>query len=79
MRTTVTLDEDVYEAVVRMSRLSGERFGKVLSDLARQALKPPAPPPRKKGQRFPTFDVPPGAPMMSAEKIQRFLDEEGPI
>ena len=77
MRTTVTLDQDIYEAVTRMSQLSGERFGKILSDLARQALKPPAPPKKKKGQRFPTFYSPPGTPMMSAEKIQQIIDDEG--
>ena len=76
MRTTVTLDQDVYEKVLRMSRMSGERMGKVLSDLARKGMQPPAAPHRNKSHRFPIFDVPPGTPMMSAEKIQQIIDDE---
>jgi predicted CopG family antitoxin len=50
MRTTVTLDEDVYEAAMQMAQVSGERFGKVLSELAGRGLNPPvvAATPRKK-------------------------------
>lgn len=33
VRTTVTLDDDVYEAAMHLSRSSGERLGKVLSAL----------------------------------------------
>ena len=76
MRTTVTLDQDVYEAAMHLSRVSGERLGKVLSNLARTALKTPAPPPRKNGRRFPVFDVPPGAAIIPASRIQRLLDED---
>ena len=76
MRTTVTLDQDVYEAAMHLSRVSGERLGKVLSDLARTALKTPAPPDRKRGRRFPVFDVPPDAPVIPASRIQRLIDED---
>lgn len=37
VRTTVTLDDDVYEAAMHLSLTSGERLGKVLSMLARRA------------------------------------------
>jgi hypothetical protein len=76
VRTTVTLDQDVYEAAMHLSRVSGERLGKVLSDLARTALKTPAAPSRRKGRRLPVFDVPPGAPVIPASRIQRLIDEE---
>jgi hypothetical protein len=76
VRTTVTLDQDVYEAAMHLSRVSGERLGKVISGLARAALKAPAPPRRKKGRRFPTFDVPADAPVISAARIQRALDHD---
>jgi Arc/MetJ family transcription regulator len=46
MRTTVTLDDDVYEAAMRLARASGERLGKVLSMLARRGLKPGTAPAR---------------------------------
>jgi hypothetical protein len=75
MRTTVTLDQDVYEAAAHMARVSGERLGKVLSELARRGLQPP--PRRKTSKRFPTFDVPPGAPVIPASRVQRVIDEEG--
>ena len=34
MRTTVTLDSDVYQAAMHVSRMTGKRLGKVLSELA---------------------------------------------
>lgn len=76
MRTTVTLDADVHEAVQHLSQVSGKRYGKVLSELARRGLNPPETAPKRKG-RFCTFPVPPGTPRMSMRKVQEFLDEEG--
>ena len=40
MRTTVNLDDDVYQAVSSLSQSSGLSLGKVLSKVARQGLKP---------------------------------------
>jgi hypothetical protein len=76
MRTTVTLDDDVYEAALHLSRASGERLGSVLSTLARRGLSGSAPSPKRSKRRFPTFDVPPGAPIIPASRIQRYIDEE---
>jgi hypothetical protein len=75
MRTTVTLDDDVYEAVLHLSRTSGKRLGEVLSSLARRSLTPPAP--KKESKRLPTFSVPDGAPVIPASRIQRVIDGEG--
>jgi hypothetical protein len=77
VRTTVTLDDDVYEAALHLSRVSGEGLGKTLSTLVRRALTPPAAPKKRKSQRFPTFDVPPNAPVIPASRIQRVIDEDG--
>lgn len=80
MRTTVTLDQDVYEAVMHLSRASGKRLGKVLSELARRGIKlqPPTPKRRKRGEwQWPSFAVPPHAPVIPASRIERYLDEEG--
>ncbi len=77
MRTTVTLDDDVYDAAAHLSRASGERLGKVLSMLARRGLKPGDPPARRSTRRFPVFDVPADAPVIPASRIQRVIDEEG--
>jgi Arc/MetJ family transcription regulator len=77
MRTTVTLDDDIYEAALHLSRTSGQRLGKVLSDLVRRAIAPVQHSKKKSSRRFPTFDVPRGAPIIPASRIQKFLDEEG--
>lgn len=75
MRTTLTLDNDVYEAVVTLSRASGKTVGKVLSELARLGLAPRASRPGK-GASLPTFDVAPSAPPLSLEAIRRAWEED---
>lgn len=79
MRTTVTLDDDVYEAAVHLSRAAGERLGKTLSTLVRRGLKAQSPSLKKGARRFPVFDLPPGAPIIPASRIQWIIDEEGPF
>jgi hypothetical protein len=76
MRTTITLDEDIYDAAQHLSRVSGDRLGKVISKLARRGLERKRPPARKGARRFPTFEIPAGAPIISASRIERVLDEE---
>jgi hypothetical protein len=77
MRTTVTLDDDVYHAAAHLSRASGERLGKVLSSLARRGLAPATAPSKRSSHRFPAFDVPAGAPVIPASRVQRVIDEDG--
>jgi len=77
MRTTVSLDQDVYEAALHLARVSGRRLGKVLSELARRGLARQAPPARGRRGRFPTFQVPANAPLIPASRVQGFVDEEG--
>jgi hypothetical protein len=76
MRTTVTLDEDIYEAAVCLSQLSGERLGKVLSRMARCGLQQKNTPRRRGRRRFPTFDISSGAPVIPACRIKRVMDNE---
>jgi hypothetical protein len=77
MRTTIMVDDDVFEAASQISRTSGQRIGKVLSDLARRGLNPVAEVQVVKTGRFPAFSVAPGTKMMDADLAQRVLDEEG--
>ncbi len=77
VRTTVTLDDDVYEAALHMSRTSGERFGKVLSAMARRGFSHSERPTSNKGRRFATFEISPGTPVILLSRIRRFLEEEG--
>ena len=78
MRTTVTIDDDVYEAARSQARATGQRLGRVLSDMARQALQP-APRQRrsKRVRRFAGFEVPAGTPLIPASRIQEALDDDG--
>ncbi len=39
MRTTVTLDDDVFEAAQALMRSSGRTLGQILSQLARRGLR----------------------------------------
>ena len=77
MRTTVTLDQDVYEAAMHLSRTTGRRLGKVISELARKGLRNPAAVKKPGKSRFPVFDVPSNAPIIPASRIQEAIDEEG--
>jgi hypothetical protein len=78
MRTTVTLDDDVYEAAHALARATGRRLGRVLSEMARQALEPTAPASRRgKKARFAHFAVPPGTKPIPASRIQKAIDEDG--
>ena len=75
MRTTVKLDDDVYHAALTLSAASGKALGEVLSDLARNGLKPRKPRSRR-GKGLPAFEVPPGTPMISLESVRRAWEEE---
>jgi hypothetical protein len=80
MRTTVTLDDDVYEAAQAYAQATGQRLGRALSELARQALPPSGQRSKRlarEGSRFPTFEVPAGARMIPASRIQKAIDEDG--
>jgi hypothetical protein len=75
MRTTLTLDDDVYQAVATLSQTSGLSLGKVLSKVARRGLQPT--PIKKKKNGLPTFDVPPGTPMIPGMLAYKIISEEG--
>jgi hypothetical protein len=49
MRTTLAIDDDVLTAARAIARQSNRTIGEVLSDLARNALRPPAPPRQRNG------------------------------
>ena len=77
MRTTVTLDDDVYEAAQAHAQATGKRLGRVLSEMARQALQPSVQRSVKEVSRFPVFEVPADARLIPASRIQKALDEDG--
>lgn len=76
MRTTVSLDTDIYDAAMHISQTSGKRLGEVLSELARRGLNQNNAPVKKRKARFPVFAVAADAPIIPASRIQRIIDEE---
>ncbi len=76
VRTTVTLDDEAYEAAVTLAKTSGRRLGQVISDLIRRAVQKPEAPAPRGDKRFPTFEVPPGTPMISLKAIRSAWEEE---
>ena len=74
MRTTLVVDDDVMEAARALAEQRGESIGKVLSDLAREALRPrPAP---KVRQGVPLFPLRQDAGPVTREMVNRLRDDE---
>lgn len=75
MRTTLSIDDDVLAAARTLARTQGRSVGAVLSDLARQGLRPP---PRRPGVAvgFPTFEVPADAAPLSGDDVAKALDDD---
>jgi hypothetical protein len=74
MRTTLTLDRDVFEAAQALARASGRRLGQVVSELMRRGLRAPQAPGAKNG--LPVFAVPPDAPIIPSDRARDLLAEE---
>jgi hypothetical protein len=73
MRTTLDLEEDVLLAAKEIAKQRGNTVGRVLSDLARQALTRQAPVSRKHG--LPLFPVQPDAGVITLELVNHLRDE----
>jgi len=73
MRTTVDLEEDVLLAAKQLARERGVSIGRVLSDLARQALSRPDAGTMRNG--VPLFPARSGAGSASLELINQLRDE----
>jgi hypothetical protein len=74
MRTTVTLDHDVFAAAQAQAQASGETLGRVLSKLARRGLRASAAGAKKNG--LPTFKVRPGAGIIPSNRARELLAED---
>jgi hypothetical protein len=73
VRTTLKIDDDVYEAAIALARSEGKSLGEIVSRLARRGLMPRLEP-RRKGA-FPVFKVSPGAKALTPEMVRRALDD----
>lgn len=75
MRTTLDVDEDVLQAAKEIAANRGTTAGKVLSDLARKALKPARSTSERNG--VPLMPRrPKGSPRPTMETVNRLRDEK---
>jgi len=73
MRTTLDIDQDVLLAAKEMAKQRGVSMGKVLSDLARQALTRQAATATRSG--VPLFPRQPDAAVVTLELVNQLRDE----
>jgi len=73
MRTTLDLEEDILLAAKEIARQRGKTIGKVISDLARQALTHQVRVSRKHG--LPQFPVQPDAGVITLDLVNSLRDE----
>jgi hypothetical protein len=74
MRTTLAIDDDVFDLVSRQARLRGVSIGKVVSDLVRRGLA--APTPARKTGGLVVFELPADSPRVTTEDVRR-IETEG--
>jgi hypothetical protein len=74
MRTTITMDDDVFEAAQAHARASGKNLGAVISQLARRGLRAAADTSDKNG--LPVFKVQANASIIPSSRAKELLDEE---
>lgn len=77
MRTTLDIDDDVLQAAKEIAQRDNSTAGQVISDLARRALSPTSSSKRKFVMKngIPVF--PATGEIVTLEKIQKIMDEEG--
>ncbi|MDB6055199.1 MAG: hypothetical protein JWN25_2722 [Verrucomicrobiales bacterium] len=74
MRTTLSLDDDVFNLVTQQSKLRGISLGKTVSDLVRRGLNAPTPIEEKSGLIM--FRLPKDSPQVTTEQVRR-IEAEG--
>lgn len=73
MRTTISIDDDVFEAVKTYAKTRDVALGKAMSDLVRRGLH--APLRTRVVNGFHVVDLPAGSPTVTSEDVKRLLDE----
>jgi hypothetical protein len=74
MRTTITLEKDVFEAAQAMSQASGLRLGEVISQLARRGLRTTTEAGSRSG--LPVFKVASDAAVIPSSRARDLLAED---
>ena len=73
MRTTVSIDDDIFNTARYIAKQRKTSIGKVLSELARKGLKKPPELSQRNG--FPVFQVPDDAMPITPEHVRQLEDE----
>lgn len=73
MRTTLDIDEDVLQAAKELASLQKKTAGRVLSELARKALRPTSTEETRNG--VPILPPRPGATVVTPETVERLLED----
>lgn len=74
MRTTIALDDEIFELASRQAKLRGVSLGKTVSDLVRRGLNAPTPSRDKDG--LVVFQLPADSPRVTTEDVRR-IEAEG--
>ena len=75
MRTTLTIDDDLFTVAKHLALEKSESIGKALSDLARLGLSATTRAKGKSASGFPAFTVPKGARAITLEDVRKLEDE----
>ena len=73
MRTTLQIDDDVFQAAKSLAGERGESLGKIISDLARKGLRPTST--FRYRDDFPVFEVREDAPVFGLEDVKDALED----
>jgi hypothetical protein len=73
MRTTIAIDDDVLTAVKAIARQRNQSMGKVVSELARSSLRPPAPTTERNG--IPLLPVRRPGAIVTLDVVNKLRDE----
>lgn len=74
MRTTLSIDDDVLAAAKELAAMDSKSVGEVISELARNALKP-QPSRRATRNGVPLLPARPGAPRVTSELVRQLQQE----
>jgi hypothetical protein len=73
MRTTISLDDDVFQVVKNYAEARSVGMGKALSELVRRGLEAPVKTRMVNG--LVVFDIPEGSGRVSAERVKELAEE----
>jgi hypothetical protein len=73
MRTTLSLDDDVFQVVRNYAESRSLALGKAVSELVRKGLEAPAPTRTVNGIQV--FDLPPGSPRVTSRRVKELESE----